>query len=777
MNKFLKKLEFDVIIDKLVNKCISHKAQELASHLELKKDIEELNAILDNTYEALRITSSYQRAPIYFSKDITPLIAFIKKGGILEGLEIYEINKIYKTIKANITFLNNLKKENIESFYYSELVEKLIFPSVLYEYIEKSIDEDGYVLDEASFELKNIRRKLALIDTRIKNKLQEILSKDANKLSFGNVTLRDGHYCLPYKAEYKNSIKGNILDISMTQQTVFIEPMVIIELQGAKAELINEEKKEIQKILSNITNDLYLNIDDLLEDYQRLIQLDLVFAKAALALDMKANRVHINNQNILILNEARHPLLNVEEVIPNDIDLQNNLGIIVTGPNTGGKTVLLKTVGLLSVMLSAGLLIPASETSNVMIFDMVCCDIGDDQSIKDNLSTFSAHMKNIINILDIVTDHSLVIIDEIGSGTDPKEGCNLAIAIIDYLIKHQINFIVTTHYSELISYAFNQEKVINASMEFDVKTLAATYKLRMGIPGTSNALQICKNLGLKEEILNNAVKRTSLNKDEVKNIINKLDAELIYYKKQTNLLNEKIAEYHSLIDKYHKLEANFEKEKEKRLQEALKKANSEILKKKEEATNLLNTLKDKKNQAIKLHEAINLQKAIENLDSDEEETISLNDENETYQVGDDVYVRKFDQYGFIVKVEKNHKYQVSMGNVVMTLNNHDLTKSTPKKENIKQSDNVTIFKPSNVSYKLRLDLRGMRFEEAKDALEKYFDDVVLNNIKQFSIIHGYGTGTIRKVVHEFLSKQNNVASYRYGEAGEGGYGVTVVELK
>ena len=455
MNKYTQKLELNTIIRQLVDNCIMAKTKNIASNIKPTNDILALNRMLDEVDEALQISMRLDRAPIMMSEEYEYPVKMAKKGGILSGIELYQTVKLYNTIKANYSFVQTLQKENINAIYYIERVNSLYLNEYLLHNLEKSIDEDGAVLDNATPNLASIRRRLQLIDSKIKNKLQEMLSKEASKLSQPTISMRDGHYVLPVKVEYKNSFRGNILDVSGSQQTVFIEPFQVVELTVQKAELINLEKQEIEKILRFLSQDVGHEADILLENYNSLVNIDLIFAKAMLAKSQNAERPTINDQHILNLVNARHPLLKVKKVIPNNISFDNFLGIVITGPNTGGKTVLLKTVGLLVLMTKCGLLIPASKHSNVMIYDKICCDIGDDQSIQANLSTFSSHMKNITEIINMVTPNSIVLFDEIGGGTDPDEGSKLAISILDYLIQNQISFITTTHYSELKLFAYD----------------------------------------------------------------------------------------------------------------------------------------------------------------------------------------------------------------------------------------------------------------------------------------------------------------------------------
>ena len=777
MNKYEIKLELNHILEQLKELCIISKTKSIVEKLEPSNDLLYLNDVLDKVDEALMIIARFDRAPIMMSESYVETVEIAKKGGVLTGQELYVTVKLLNTIKANIQFLETLKKENIACQYYSEFVDNLYLNEFLYSNLVKSIDETGYVLDSASMNLSSIRRRIILIDGKIKSKLQEIVSKDTSKLSQATISMRDNHYVVPVKIEHKNSFKGNILDVSGTGQTVYIEPLAVVELTNQKAELIQEEKKEIEKILRNLSFDIGRDSDVLIENYNIIVNIDLIFAKAMLAKKQNAERPQINFNHQFDLINARHPLLKVKKVIPNNLCFNDYLGIIITGPNTGGKTVLLKTVGLLSLMVKYGLLIPADKNSNIMIFDHIFCDIGDDQSIIENLSTFSGHMSNIVDIINNVTPNSLVLFDEIGGGTDPTEGSNLAISILEHLVDNKIAFITTTHYSELKTYAYSSEKIVNASMEFDKDTLSPTYRLKLGVPGSSNAFDIATRLGLSKRIIDKARSLSKENETDVSLLIKKLETMSLYYEQETLKAKEQ-KEKAELSEKlFKKRLESLEKEKDKIIKDAYAEAESEINLIKEDALNVLSKIKDQNAKNIKLHEIIALQKDVKDINTEIiEKPQPKQEDNRPLRLGDDVYVPDYDQYGSVTKVLKDGKYTVSLGNVTMTLTRNKLqyrTKVEPKKQ--VRVSTTKLAKSSSMS--IRLDLRGERYEDAKEKLDKYFDDALLYGIKQFTIIHGYGTGTIRTLVLNYLKNNRNVESHRFGVDGEGGMGVTVVTLK
>lgn len=778
MNKFERKLEIDVILNQLKDYCIIEKSKNTVDKIKPSSDLLYLNNELDKVDEALQIIERMDRAPIMMSEEYETCVKLAEKGSTLSGNDLYLTVKLYNTIKYNSLFLSSLKKENISTVYYEEYVNNLYINEYLYSSLKKSIGEDGEVLDNATQQLASIRHRLHTIDARIKQKLQEILGKEAAKLSQNTISLRDGHYVLPVRAEYKNSFKGSILDVSGSQQTVYIEPQQIIELTAKKAELIQEEKLEVERILRFLSKDIGNEATILLENYSIIVNIDLMFAKGLLAKHQNASRPKINNELILDLVEARHPLLKVKKVIPNNISFDKYQGIVITGPNTGGKTVLLKTVGLLTLMTKYGLLIPASKQSNVMIYDNVFCDIGDDQSIESNLSTFSAHMTNIVNIIENVTPNSLVLFDEIGGGTDPTEGSNLAIAILEHLINNKISFITTTHYSELKTYAYSSNLIVNASMEFNRDTLSPTYHLKLGIPGSSNAFEIATKLGLRTDIIENAKTRTIENSNDVSELIKKLEY-------TSTKLDEKIHETSIEKDEYIKLNKELdkkikilEKEKESILNKIQNDALLEVDKIKTDALELLDEIKNQKSNNLKLHEAIALQKMVDDIEikSNRPKKVVKKVNRRPLEEGDDVYSKDYDQYGVIVKKLKNGDFNVNFGNFVIKMNPSDL-ELVDKNETHKPKVNIARSIVSKNPVSLSLDLRGERYEEAKEKLDKYFDDALLAGLKQVTIIHGYGTGTIRTLVQNYVKKHKLVDSYRYGGQGEGGMGSTIVTLK
>lgn len=776
--KSINKLEFSLILDKLSEFAILPAVKTQISSLKPSSNINMLEEELTKTQEALRIIQRSMRAPLYMSCDYDKILLLLSKGAILSGKELYETVKLYETIRANVKFANLLKKDQIESQYFQMITSKLYLNESIEQMLLKTLDEEGNVEDNASPKLKSLRKKLVQIELNLKQKLQEIVAKEAAKLSQTSIVLRDDRYCLAVKSEYKNHIKGIIHDTSASMQTIFIEPFIVSQMMSDKAKLQEEEKAEIHRILKELSQILLLEQPLLQENFHLIKEIDFIFAKGMLAKSYDGYRPKLNHQGRLNLIKARHPLLKVKKVIPNTVSFGDGyLGIIITGPNTGGKTVLLKTVGLLCTMIKYGLLIPADEKSDIMIFDQIFCDIGDDQSIESNLSTFSSHMTNITEIINNITPKSLVLFDEIGSGTDPIEGSNLAKAILNYLIKEKVSFITTTHYSDLKTFGFENPYVINASMEFDQHTLSPTYELKLGISGSSNAFNIAKRLGLKEEIINDAKKMAVTSDDIVRQLVLKLEKKAKQLEEQTLEYERLKEDTYQIKQEYDAKVKKFEKEKQILYKKAQAEADEFVMTIKNDALQIIEEAKKLKNDQVKLHEIIDVRHQVNNLDRDiVKEREMQNTDNRNLEVGDDVYITSYDQYGTISRILKDNQYEVSIGNMSVKLAKKELTKVKTITNQQPKEINFS-FRKSKATISMTLDLRGKRYEDAKEALDKYIDDLVVVGLKQATIIHGYGTGVIRELVQNFLKNNKNIASYRYGGENEGGFGVTVITLK
>ncbi|MDE7213577.1 MAG: endonuclease MutS2, partial [Anaeroplasmataceae bacterium] len=596
----------------------------------------------------------------------------------------------------------------------------------------------------------------------------------ASMLTENLIIMRNNRMCLPVKIEYKNTFKGIVHDISSSNTTCYIEPEATIETANQIDSYIAMEKKEIEVILKNLSLLVGAESEGLKQDLEVLTSLDVIFAKALMGRDLDYQEVKITDKQYFNLKKAKHPLIDPASVVPIDVELGNTHStIIITGPNTGGKTVALKTVGLLHAMMMCGLMVPCSSESTLSVFSEILVDIGDEQSIAQSLSTFSAHMKKMNEILNSATFQSLVLLDELGSGTDPKEGSSLAIAMIDYLKKRGARILVTTHYSDLKSYAYQEKDVLNASVEFNTNTLLPTYRLLIGVPGKSNAIEIASRLGIPSDIIDaSRGYMQSINPSESSKLMDNMEEEITKLRAQEEELQHKIEMYDSLNQKLSLEKMNLTKQRDKILEASRAEAQKIIEKTTDEAKEILKELKEKTSGDYKDHELATLKHQIKKL-GDKEDSEELFDEN--LAVGDYVFIKSYEQYGTITKHKKD-KFTVQMGQFSMDFSKKDLVKATRPKEKPQKKTRMSGYNPASHA-SLSLDLRGKRYEEVKDLMDTYIDQAILGNLESVSIIHGFGTGTIRKAVWEYLKNCPYVKSYRFGQEGEGLNGVTVVKLK
>ncbi len=780
-NKYWNILEFDKIIDEVKKEVRLDYNKYILDNLTLFEDEEEIRDYMEKVDEASKLILRFDRFPLLFNSDIDYILEKTKKHGVMSIEELLEIGKFFDTIKNIIIYNENLENALISHPYFEEKANKLIYFKNVNLRIKEIVSPFGEIYDTASLTLKDIRKRIIETEKNIQSKLQEIISKNSSKLTQTIVSIRNDRYVIPVKNDFKNTIKGIVHDQSSSGETVFIEPQIICDLNNRLNQLREDEKKEIYEILRAISLEI-ANINcELNDDLNIIIELDMIFGKASYANKINASKVNINSNGIVDLISCRHPLLKVENVVSNNISIGKDYkGIIITGPNTGGKTVLLKTIGLLALMTKAGMLLPCSEESTMMVFDEVYADIGDEQSISQNLSTFSSHLKNVIEILNNVTQNSLVVLDELGSGTDPVEGSSLAIAIFDELISKQCLVIATSHYSELKVHAFNREDIINASVEFDINTLRPTYKLLLGVPGQSNALNISRILGLPENIIKKAKDYSSQNSDDVDISLKKLIRQTQEMDKKLKKINIKKAEWNRKIAEVDERLEEINDEKNKILKKAEEEAKKIIEKSNKKIESILEELESMKLREVKLHEISDVKHNIRETKKEAHIEETFISKNEDIKVGDTVFIQNYGCNGIVLKEMKNDKYSVQMGNATITVDKSNLRKNSKPQDNIKNefvtSKKSSITVPTK-SVKMSLDLRGERYEDAAILIDKYLDDAIFAGFKQVSIIHGFGTGVIRELVQKTLKNNKNVESFRYGGNGEGGLGATIVTFK
>lgn len=781
MKQAIQILEFNKIKQTVDSLCACSLGQKRVEYLSPSVDEKQVEYSLNQSDEALRIILALGEAPLGGVTDITEAIKRAKISAMLSAQELLSISRLLYAVSQLKTFAERLNEIKVEAPIFSSQVNSLVSLNSLQTAINDCIDETGYVLDSASSELRSIRRSIQSTEARIKERLNQVVSERRNKLTDGIVTIRNERYVVPVRAEAKNTFGGTVHDQSSSGNTYFIEPKEVVDLNNKLQEYHVEERREIERILRALTEEVKKFVDALSVNVDVLGEIDFMFAKGKYARLIHATRPTMNTKGIIRLVAARHPLIDQKVVVPNDIELGDEYAtIVITGPNTGGKTVTLKTVGLLTLMAQAGLLIPAHETSQLAIFDHVFADIGDEQSIEQSLSTFSSHMTNIVRIMERLTVNSLILFDELGAGTDPKEGASLAISILDYVKVRGARTIATSHYPELKAYAYENDDVINASVEFNIETLSPTYRLLVGVPGRSNAFEISKRLGLKEAILTSARAYVETERTEMTDLITKLEDRGLELDHEIQLLQKQNQEVEEMRLDYERKIAKFEAERERVLEEIKKEAFENIRQAKEEAEQIVADLRQAKKMAdlsIKDHELTEKLTSLKKSEAKQAEQFKRKAKNKgPLKAGDEVMVLSLNRQGELIEKTKNGEWMVQLGMMKVNIKEDDLEyirQSVKKKETKKGK----VIHKRNTNVGIQLDLRGERYEDAMLRLDKYFDDVLLAGYQTITIIHGHGTGALRQGVHKYLKQNKHVASFRFGGAGEGGTGATVVELK
>ena len=781
--RYISKLEFNKVLENLSKYCSTDLGKELALNLQICNEVNIVKQKLSETEEAVNLVYKNSIPSFYDIQDIHIYLINLESSQSLTIKGLLDLNTIF------------LCSRDLKTYFLKDYIDKNDFPileglfSSLYtnegviSKISSSIIDENTIDDKASPELQKIRKKIRNLEQDIRSKLNSMIhSSSFSKYVQENVvTIRNDRFVIPIKEEYRSQVKGFVHDVSNAGSTLFIEPISIFELNNEINQLRLEEEVEIEKILQQLTSLFYPYIEDLKTDMEVIGTLDFIFAKAKYSKAISGITPIINTNKEIHLINARHPLIDKNKVVPISIELGKDFStLLITGPNTGGKTVTLKTVGLLTCMACSGLNIPADEKSSIFVFEHVFADIGDDQSIADSLSTFSSHMSNIVDITKHANENSLILVDELGSGTDPVEGANLAISILDYFKTIGSLTIATTHYQELKKYAMTTSGFENASVEFDVETLSPTYKLLIGVPGKSNAFAISQKLGLDISIIQKAKYLMSSNditfEELLKNIyddkqlIEKEKERILAESEQINILKEKLQR------------ENFEKEKQEKeiINNAKVKARNILLEVKEDANEIIkelsnikdsteiNTLRNSLNEKIK---DIKLEPTVsENISN----TNSLS--KEEVHPGKEVFVTSFNQNGLVLSnVSRNNEVQVQIGSMKMNLKLNVLQnpKSTHTSKNMHTSSHIS--KSRNI--KPEINVIGMNVEEANFVIDKFLDDCAISKLETVRIIHGKGTGKLKNGIHQFLKTNSHVKSFRLGTFGEGEMGVTVVTLK
>jgi DNA mismatch repair protein MutS2 len=780
----LKVLEFTKVREQLLGHASSSLGIEKIRNLVPSTDFEEVKRLQAETDEAATVLRIKGSAPLSGIYDIRAHIKRSVIGGVLSPNELVQVSSTIHVSRQMKRFIEELADERTEIPILLEMTEKIIPLTNLEQAIKHAIDESGEVLDGASDLLRSLRHQLRSNEARVRERLESMVrSSNAQKmLSDTIITIRNDRFVIPVKQEYRGHYGGIIHDQSSSGQTLYIEPQVIVQLNNQLQDIRVKEQLEIERILTELSAKVAEHEFELQIIAGVLADLDFIFAKARYSRQIKGSMPSMNNEGRIVLYKARHPLIPIDEVVANDIVLGKEFTtIVITGPNTGGKTVTLKTLGLCSLMAQAGLQVPALDGSELAVFGAVYADIGDEQSIEQSLSTFSSHMVNIVDILKKVDYNSLVLFDELGAGTDPQEGAALAISILDEVHNRGARVIATTHYPELKAYGYNRKGVLNASVEFDVETLSPTYKLLLGVPGRSNAFEISKRLGLNERVIQAARSHVSEDTNQIDNMIASLEES----KRQAEIEHGEAHDYLKQAEKLHKeLQKEmiaFYEQKDTMYEKAADKAKEIVEEAKAEAEKIIRDLRKmriEKHAEVKEHELIEAKRRLEEAAPQISKSKKFSTKKEKKQAlmpGDEVKVLTFGQRGTLIEKASENEWHVQIGILKMKVKEKDLEYISTPKEVVTRP--MAIVKGRDADVKLELDLRGERYEDALMKVEKYIDDALLSGFHQVSIIHGKGTGALRSGVQEYLRNHRSVKKIRFGEAGEGGTGVTVVEFK
>lgn len=792
--KAFKTLEYNKIIDLLTEQAASPKAKELCRSLKPMTDKAKIEAAQTQTADAL--TRLFQKGSVSFSgiHDMEASLKRLEIGGTMGIDEFLALSSLLEAAKRVKAFSRG-KSEDGARDSLDDLFDGIEPLTPLLEEIRRCIISEDEIADDASPALKNIRRSIRSMNDRVHSQMTAMLNNTniRNSLQDGVITMRNGRYCLPVKAEYKNQVPGMVHDQSSTGSTLFIEPMAVVNLNNELKELYLKEQEEISVILANLSNLTSEYIPYIREDYRILTELDFIFAKASLAKIYNGTAPIFNENGYIHIRKGRHPLLNKHKVVPIDVTLGDAFDLlIITGPNTGGKTVSLKTVGLFTLMGQAGLHIPANDRSELCVFHEVFADIGDEQSIEQSLSTFSSHMTNIISILDHVDEHSLVLFDELCAGTDPTEGAALAISILSKLHARGIRTMATTHYSEIKVFALETPGVENACCEFSVETLSPTYRLLIGIPGKSNAFAISGKLGLSADIIEDAKTRITTSEQNFEDLIADLESSRVTIEKERLEINQYKAEVASLKKKLEAKQERLDESRDKILREANEQAYAILKEAKDVAdTSIRNFNKygtthapvsEMEKQRSKIRDKMST--AEKNMAGTKKKQAPAGNAPKNLRIGDRVKVLSMNLTGTVHTLPNARgDLYVQMGILRSLVNVRDLVllpddtvPAAVKKTNGKSgSGKIRMSKSASVS--TEINLIGMTTDEAIAVLDKYLDDAYIAHLPSVRIVHGKGTGALRAAVHKHLKRLKYVKSFHLGEFGEGDAGVTIAEFE
>lgn len=773
--KILQILEYDKVKEQFMNALTTAQGQQELKDLKPLTDKEKIQLLFDEVADFRLLTQENGLLNLGKTNDLTEILRRLELEASLSGKEFVEIKKVIQ-LGINIQRFFD-EAENVETPSLAITLEKLVDLSALVKKLE-IFDNAGSLYDNASLELMHIRASIKSHQSEIRKIMQEMLTKNLSSLSEKVITIRNDRQVLPVKAENKNKIAGVVHDMSASGQTLYIEPNAVVSLNNKLNQKRIEERQEITRIYRELASQLKPYSFDIRQNAWLIGHIDFVRAKYLYLSANKATLPELTTDKDITLFAARHPLIEAKIVVANDIKFDAGLNtIVITGPNTGGKTITLKTVGLLTILAQSGLPILAADGSRIHLFDDIFADIGDEQSIEQSLSTFSSHMTNIVHILAQADENSLVLFDELGAGTDPKEGAALAIAILENLRERNVKTMASTHYPELKAYGVETQQVINASMEFNIDKMQPTYHLQLGVPGRSNALEISRRLGLPETIISVASQQISDSEHDVNQMIEKLEEKTREVIESSRNIKKIERENQSLHKDLTKVYNQINREREFELEKAQKEAQEVVKKASLEAQEILKNLNDK--AALKPHEIIAARKELEGLaptiDFSKNKVLKKAKAQRGLKQGAEVNVTSYGQRGKLIRLEKDGRWTVQMGSITTRLNEDEFEVIESPEEIQAKTKNVSKKVTSKV--KAQLDLRGMRYEEAELELDNYIDQALLANLIQITIVHGIGTGVIREMVQKKLQKHRHIKSYEYAPINAGGSGVTIAILK
>ena len=788
MLKDYKSLELDKILQQLANETTCADAAALAAEIEPDTDLKHVARLLQETDDAFVLMAKFGAPSFYGMTNVTNALRRAQAGGVLNLPELLAVAGTLRAIRSVSDWRKKSESVKTALDYRFETLQPNKF---IEERISMTVASEEEVADTASVALAAIRRKIRAASLRVREQLDKMIRSQTYQkyLQEAIVTQRGGRYVVPVKAEFRNEVKGLVHDSSGSGATVFIEPIGVVEANNEIRVLRADEQEEIDRILAELSREVGEFADGIVQSYRAAVELNLIFAKGQLAYKMKAVVPKLNDAGRVCIKAARHPLIDKNKVVPTDLLLGQAFdALIVTGPNTGGKTVSLKTAGLLTLMAMCGLMIPAAEGSEIAVFRHVLADIGDEQSIEQSLSTFSAHMTNIIRILDKADGSSLILIDELGAGTDPVEGAALAISIIEAMREKGAKVMATTHYAELKAYALRTDGVENGCCEFDVATLRPTYRLLIGVPGKSNAFAISKRLGMPEEIVEHAKTLVSEESTVFEEVVTRLEDSRRKMEDERRDAERHRIDAERIVREAQAARDRAEKDAKHEIERAQREAAALVQKTRQQAQGLLDeldALRREKNAMLTAEQKARLKAGIRNLEK-ASDPVHEKRTNEDYvlprplKVGDNVLIYDIDKAAVVLELPKTGDQVRVQAGIIKTrvpMKNLRLTDKKPKEKRLGGHRNVTKAAPDDSSVRNELDVRGMNLEEALMEVDAFIDHALLRNLNMLTIIHGKGTGVLRSGIQQHLKRHKAVKTFRLGVYGEGESGVTVVELK